>query len=179
MSSYNIPLVAVDLRRAETIHQLCDTFNYLEKMTDDVFTRIEKRISDNRSRLATLNNRVSVAQAKIDRVKGSNKATKVFASCKFPSVESPNSDDNVFKALFSQDEKSTAMKEARRHHYNVQEKFATMDEKMLKDKSVLYKARTPVHPVKNLNEQGEGLGRLPKSIESVSSLLLFNTSQNP
>ena len=174
MPLYNIPLVPTDLRRSENILQLCDALSYLEQITDDAFNRIETRINENRSRLATINNRINVAQAKIDKIKGSNKAIKVFSSCKFPSPE----EEVSFKTLFCQNDPGAASYNVK-HIYRVKEKFPIVDDKTIKEKSVLYRTRTPACPVNKLDEQSEGLGRLPPSIESISSLLLFNTTQNP
>ena len=78
-AAFEVPLVPPDLRREETIKQICDSLEYLEKVANDVFTRIGSKVADNHKRLRTINDRVNLAQAKIDKIKGSNKATKVSA----------------------------------------------------------------------------------------------------
>ena len=44
-----------------------------------------------------INDRVSTAAARVDKLKGSNKATKVFAGAKYPSDDSLH----PFRAVFS------------------------------------------------------------------------------
>ncbi|KAL4226300.1 Arp2/3 complex-mediated actin nucleation [Mactra antiquata] len=168
---FNIPSIPDDLRRDETIHQIVDALDYLEKVADDVFTRIHSRVSSNQCQLQKINDRVSLAQAKIDKIKGSKKATKVFASAKYPAQ------DNIdhYNTVFQPDAK---LRTPKRPHYHVQEKFRPVDELMLKDKLQYYHVKGG-RKKKEDGSKEEGLGGLPKSIPSVSSLLLFNTSENP
>jgi len=58
-----------------------------------------------------------------------------------------------------------------------QPKHKHMDDKALKDKLQYYNVHLNIKKKGGENQQ-EGLGGLPKSIQSVSSLLLFNTSEN-
>lgn len=43
---YNVPLIPTNLRREETIKHIADTLQYLENITDDVFTRIYTCVSN-------------------------------------------------------------------------------------------------------------------------------------
>lgn len=74
---YNVPLIISDLRRQEAVHQICDSLEYLEKVTKDIFDKISARVGENQVYVQSINHRVDVAQAKIDFLKGSHKATKV------------------------------------------------------------------------------------------------------
>lgn len=56
-----------------SVLQICDSLDYLEKVCNDVFTRVSTRVSENHSKLQAINERVNLAQAKIDKLKGSNK----------------------------------------------------------------------------------------------------------
>ena len=75
--TYTVPLVTSDLRREETIHQICDALQYLDNVSSDIFKRISDRVSENHSQLKAVNQRIDLAQAKINSLKGSHKATKV------------------------------------------------------------------------------------------------------
>lgn len=64
-----------------------DAFYALETLSatiDDIFSRIEKRISDERIRVDQIKSRVANCKNKVDQVRGSKKATTVFSTAKFP-----------------------------------------------------------------------------------------------
>ena len=170
---YSIPVISNDLRREDAILQMCSALEQLDSIANDVFSRIGKRIAENSKRLSDINSRVAVAEAKIEAVKGSKKATKVFSVPKYPSVAEEEKYSTVFPTSSdSQPKKSQQVK--------VLSKFQPLDEKALKEKlqffNVQAKKSRAFDPA---NADQEGLGRLPSHIQSVSSLLLFNTTENP
>ena len=170
---YHVPVVPPDLRRDETIHQICNALDYLDKVADDVFKRISSRVADNHSRLRSINDRVHLAQAKIDQIKGSSKATKVFSSAKYPAVKEEDSYQSVFNACAGN---VSPLKISSK----IQSKHLPVDDKVLKEKLQFYNVQLGTKKGQaNQESQGEGLGRLPENIPSISSLLLFNTSENP
>ena len=168
---FNVPGVPDDLRQEETVHQLVDSLEYLDKVANEIFTRIHNKVSTNGDQLRKLNDRISLAQAKIDKIKGSNKATKVFASAKYPSQDAAEFYMSVF-------EKEEGLREPKRPNYHTQAKHRLMDDAVLKGKLQYYHVKGGQRKSNDANK-GEGLGGLPKKIPSVSSLLLFNTSENP
>lgn len=95
--TYQAPIVPPDLRREETIKQICDSLDYLEKISIDIFNRISNKVTDNHNRLRAINDRVNLAQAKIEKIKGSNKATKVFSSAKYPAEETQQVYSSIYK----------------------------------------------------------------------------------
>ena len=169
---YSVPTIPPDLRREETILQIADSLDYLEKVANDVFTRISNRVAENRTKLQQVNDRVSLAQARVDKLKGSNKATKVFASSKYPA----ESEEQNYSTLFST---TDGIKAPRRKHYKVQSKHPATDERVLREKLQFFNVHLNTKSKKDVDDKGEGLGGLPRSVPSVSSLLLFNTSENP
>ena len=170
---YHVPVIPPDLRRDETILQICNALDYLDKVADDVFTRISSRVADNHSKLKSINDRVNLAQAKIDQIKGTSKATRVFSSAKYPAVKEEDSYQSVFN---NPGEKKVQLQATSK----VQSKHLQVDDKVLKEKLQFYNVQLSTKKSQtNQESQGEGLGRLPENISSVSSLLLFNTSENP
>ena len=205
--SYSIPMVTSDLRREESIHQICDSLLYLDKISTDIFTRISDRVNENQAQLRSINQRIDLAQAKINSLKGSHKATKVgadsstrqvdkvivklcerslslsyyffqvFSSAKYPST---NKDGHKQTRVFSNSNQLNTMP---RTTHSIQGQHLTkVDDQLLKEKLQFFNVNLKAKRDKHLDlvgHQGEGLGRLPAQIDSVSSLLLFNTSENP
>ena len=171
VQTYNVPLILPSLRREESVNQIVDALEYLEKVSNDIFTRISERVAENRKRLAAINHRADLAQARIDKIKGIKKATRVFSSAKYPAPEKLSS----YETLYSQENE---LAEIQRHSYNLNSKFTPVDEKALKDKLQFYNVHLNVRK-KQDETKGEGLGSLPNNLQSVSSLLLFNTTENP
>lgn len=168
---YFVPTIPPDLRREETIHQISDALEYLDKVANDVFARIGKKVAENKASLAKINDRVNLAAARVDKLKGSNKATKVFSSAKYPSVDTLE----LFRTDFTH---TNGLREITHPHYKVQEKHAQVDERVLRDKLQFYNVHLNTRQRKD-HHQAEGLGGLPSDVPSVSSLLLFNTTENP
>eukprot|EP00118_Oscarella_pearsei_P025374 m.308082 g.308082 ORF g.308082 m.308082 type:complete len:499 (+) comp43352_c0_seq1:665-2161(+) len=184
--SYNVPVILPDLRREESLCQIADTLEYLEHVANDVFNKISARVAEHRDRLASVNNRVNVAQARIQKVKGSTKATQVFSCAKYPApdrMEPP-------KAIYSH--KDVELADIRRCTRRYSSRPLTVDARVMRDKQNFHsfpvdvdrlceerRAEEAARASPLEDDEGEGLGRLPKVIPSVSSLLLFNTSENP
>lgn len=84
MAVYDIPLVSSNLRPQEMIIQMADTLEFLDRVSSDIFSKVALQIQDSRTRIINIHRRVEVAQAKIDGLKGSRKATKIFSSSRFP-----------------------------------------------------------------------------------------------
>lgn len=78
LQTYQIPLIATDLRQEELIHQIADSLQYLHHVMDDVFAKVQTRVAENKARLAKVNERTQLAQAKVDHLRGRRKATQVY-----------------------------------------------------------------------------------------------------
>jgi WAS family protein 1 len=169
---FNVPTIPPDLRREETIHQIADALEYLDKVANEILARVGKRVVENRAHLQRINDRVSLAAARVDKLKGSNKATKVFAGAKYPAEDKLD----PFKTTFTN---TDGLREIKHSHYKVQEKHAYVDDRVFKEKLQFYNVHLGTKARNNQNSQEEGLGGLPSNIPSVSSLLLFNTTENP
>ena len=169
---YSIPIIQPDLRREETIQQIADTLDYLEKISTDIFDRISSRVNENHERLEAINKRLDNAQAKCDQIKNSKKAIKVFSSAKYPA---PDTQD-VYKSVFDEDHN---LAKIRRPGRKLSSRHQSLDSRALKEKLQFYNVQLNVRKDKDGESSWEGLGALPRNVDSINSLLLFNTSENP
>ncbi|XP_022432998.1 WASH complex subunit 1 isoform X1 [Delphinapterus leucas] len=168
--TYAVPLIQPDLRREEAIQQVADALQHLQKVSGDIFSRISQRVELSRSQLQAIGERVSLAQAKIEKIKGSKKAIKVFSSAKYPAPERLQEYSSIFTG--AQDPGLQ-----RRARHRVQSKHRPLDEQALQEKLKYFPVCVSTKPEPE-DEAEEGLGGLPSNISSVSSLLLFNTTEN-
>ena len=180
--TYSVPVILPDLRKEESIQQLVNALEYLDAVANDIFNRISSRVAENRDQLTGLNNRINVAQAKIDKLRtSSTKATRVFATPKYPAPKSISHYQSVFHDVHP------GMHRVQKAKANFTSRVPEVTQEALTAK------RKPPYILKlekkkkfregvvvdDLEQIGEGLGSVPRHIESVSSLLLFNTSENP
>ena len=99
---------------------------------------------------------------------------QVFSSAKYPCSEykkqpclfSSNSDDKL--------------KTLTHNTQQIDEIHPTFDDNLFKEKLQFYNVNVRQDRLnQEVEDMGEGLGRLPQHVDSVSTLLLFNTSENP
>ena len=178
---YNVPVILPDMRKEESIRQVVDALEYLDAVANDIFNRISFRVAENRDQLTAINNRINVAQAKIDKIRNSSsKATRVFSPPKYPA---PNKLEDYYTVFRDVD---PMLQKVRKNKAPVHSRFqeVTHDTLRLKTKhfniKLASKKKTREGVIMDDPEQlGEGLGSLPRHLPSVSSLLLFDTSENP
>ncbi|XP_015264202.1 PREDICTED: WAS protein family homolog 1-like [Gekko japonicus] len=168
--TYSVPLIQPDLRREEAIHQIADALQYLQTISADIFNRISQQVEASRTQLRAINERVTLAQAKIDKIKGSKKAIKVFSSAKYPAPDRLQE----YASIFAGAEDPDGQKRPRR---KIQSKHRALDEKALQEKLKYFPVCVSAR-VHQEDDAEEGLGSLPRNISSLSSLLLFNTTEN-
>ncbi|KAJ8381455.1 hypothetical protein SKAU_G00022330 [Synaphobranchus kaupii] len=167
---YSVPLIQPDLRREEAVHQIADALQCLEKISIDIFSRVSQSVEKNRAHLQAVNDRIRLAQARVHKIKGSKKATKVFSSAKYPAPERLQD----YASIFAGASDPAAQKRPR---YKVQSKHRPLDDKALQEKLMYFPVC--VNTIKRTEDEAEeGLGGLPRNVSSVSSLLLFNTTEN-
>ncbi|XP_028287265.1 WASH complex subunit 1 isoform X3 [Parambassis ranga] len=167
---YSVPLIQPDLRREEAVHQIADALMYLEMISTDIFRRVSESVEKNRHQLQSVTDRIRLAQARVDKIKGSKKATKVFSSAKYPAPDRLQDYSSIFRGAVDPSSHT-------RPRYRIQNKLRPFDEKALQEK-LMYFPVCVSNKKKSEDETEEGLGSLPRNISSVSSLLLFNTTEN-
>ena len=86
-----VHLVSPDLSHQETILQIINALDHLDKVTDEVFSRIEGKIQESQNQLNSLNQRIDVAESKVKSLSGSKKAICIYSSAKYPEeLEDPD-----------------------------------------------------------------------------------------
>lgn len=172
--TYDVPLIFPGLRKEESIFQMVNALEYLEQVSNDVFSKIEKRVVENRDRISAVDKRVNVAQARIDKIRGSRKAIRVFSSAKYPAPDRLQ----LYTSLHKFDGMNDKPLPGIDNNYHVVSKFPKADHESIKEKLQFYNVQLNTKQNKG-DKSDQGLGGLPKDIPSVSSLLLFNTTENP
>ena len=178
---YNVPVVLPALRKEESYRQLVDALEYLDAVATDIFNRISCRVAESRDQLTTINNRVNVAQAKIDKLRNSSsKATRVFSPPKYPAPDLLAETTTVYQDV------NPLLHRVRKTRVEIGSRLeeVTREVMVAKKHPFLLNHKQKKKPLdlqfsSDDPEQGEGLGSLPRHLPSVSSLLLFNTSENP
>eukprot|EP00048_Salpingoeca_helianthica_P023862 m.27787 g.27787 ORF g.27787 m.27787 type:complete len:487 (-) comp9040_c0_seq1:105-1565(-) len=173
---FSVPVVPSDLRHQESILQLIDALEQLEAVATSVFTRIENRVGQNRGRLNSLTTRVNTAHGAVQKLVGTRNATTVFSSWKYPASDYVAKRTPLYYGAVAP---PSAL-----HANVVEEKLARPDDTQLTEKGQFFNIELRARRRRDLEitedeENCEGLGGLPKQLPSVSSLLLFNTNDNP
>ncbi|KAG7279218.1 hypothetical protein CRUP_013610 [Coryphaenoides rupestris] len=101
---YSVPLIQPDLRREEAIHQIS--------------------VGQNRRQLQSVTERIQLARARVDKIKGSKKATKVFSSAKYPAPDRLQDYTSIFSGATDPSSQS-------RPRYRIQNKLRALDDKAL------------------------------------------------
>ena len=68
-ANFHLPVVFENLRDPESLHQLLDSLEALDRVAEEVFGRITKRVQQQRSDLQGIQTRLSAAEVRIDAVR--------------------------------------------------------------------------------------------------------------
>ena len=82
LSSYEVPIIPNDLRREETMVHIIGALNQLTKISTDIFAKIGSKCDEFQGKIAGINQRVDTANAKLEVLKATKKATVVFSSAR-------------------------------------------------------------------------------------------------
>ncbi|MED6287228.1 WASH complex subunit 1, partial [Characodon lateralis] len=119
---YSVPLIQPELRREEAVLQIADALLYLEVISTDIFRRVSESVEKNRRQLQSVSDRIRLAQARVDKIKGSKKATKVFSSAKYPAPDRLQDYSSIFTG-------ATDPSSLTRPRHKMQNKLRPFDEK--------------------------------------------------
>lgn len=177
-----VPLVFNDLKQNLTLEDTLHALTQLQEAFDHTMYRLESRVADEKARLTNINARTAVCLGKVNSVRGSNKATTVFSTAKFPGPKkcnpSPSTfvDPEEFPSPFPEPDDDT--------HYSIpQPELSSVGNRA--------QSQELFDMYQSLNQHGtdmiraefimedKGLGNLPAGLPSVGSCLLFNSHTNP
>ena len=82
LKSYEVPIIPNDLRREETMVHVIGALNQLSKISTDIFSKIGSKCDEFQGKIAGINQRVDIANAKLEVLKATKKATVVFSSAR-------------------------------------------------------------------------------------------------
>ncbi|ERL96144.1 WASH complex subunit 1-like [Dendroctonus ponderosae] len=164
MSHYKIQTIPHNLSKEETIVQMVEILDHLDAITQDVFSRVGKRLEENNAKLSSIFKRIDAASAKVANLKGDKKAKTVFSSSKYPAADINRDYVSIFK--------EPVTVERVRHEVPHGKRVSTFEPV---SKLQFYHVKVPEM---NNNQVPEGLGDVPNDISCVNDLLLFNTGKN-
>eukprot|EP00760_Papus_ankaliazontas_P038801 PhM_4_TR9321/c0_g1_i1/m.20845/K18461/WASH1; WAS protein family homolog 1 len=181
MASYQVPLVLTN----SGIHgmpQLLENLESLRHVCDSVFDRITARVEEERARCEAVRGRVDELSQRVQSITVP-KGTVVYSSFTYPGEKAP-----APRSVVVDKEKLSRVCRRRPHAAKVISK----DPVLITVERAQANARVrPADPTDTfefdfiVNRKGakappptRGLGRVPDTIESVSSLQLFNTHEN-
>lgn len=179
---FEVPLVFNDLKRPLAIQDTLQALERLQTAFDHTVQRLETRIKEERDHLAHINARTAVCYGKVNSVRGSNKATTVFSTAKYPGpkkctgVASTFVDPSEISPPFPEPDDDT--------HYSPSQPEVSVvgNQNHLQELFEHYKSLN-VHGTEMIRAEfimeDKGLGSMPQSVPSVGSCLLYNSRINP
>ncbi|RLN86966.1 hypothetical protein BBJ28_00013463 [Nothophytophthora sp. Chile5] len=182
---YAVDRVYGDLQPQFVAKDVLKALSQLDAVVGDVFNRLAHQVTQEKQRLAAVDGRIRVCQAKVNALterRASSKPTTVFSTSKYPAPRKlplakslfhdkpyadapplvPDADDDTH---FLPAEPLPPAQRGQ-HMTEVVELFEKVN--------VFQKTQQP-----EADMEKEGLGRLPEYIPSVGSVLLFNSGENP
>ncbi|KAG5668052.1 hypothetical protein PVAND_016008 [Polypedilum vanderplanki] len=157
-----IPLISSDLRYDEVTIRAIKTFDYLDHIVDDIFNRIDARIDQNMTRIAGINNRLEKASEKIERLKKSKKAIRMFSPARYP-IENPPKIKPTFDSTFNPGEID--------FNYKLDLPFEPTDYKQYSEKLQFFHLKSPRRSVPEKSS-------LIFTTNSINSLITFVNNEN-
>uniref|UniRef100_H3DPG6 WAS protein family homolog 1 n=1 Tax=Tetraodon nigroviridis TaxID=99883 RepID=H3DPG6_TETNG len=161
---YSVPLIQQDLRREEAVHQIADALLYLETISTDIFKRQVQKLRRNRRQLQHISDRIRLAQARVDKIKGSKKATKVFSSAKYPAPDRLQDYSSIFT-------EATDPSSQTRPRHRIRNKHRPFDEKALQPEHTKYFPVCEITTPTEQEDSEEGVGKKKSFISSISGLV--------
>lgn len=181
---YSVPVVLQDLPPAEAFSQTFDSLHHLDNVIGDVFKLLTDRIAVERSRLSKINERVLVASGKVVEIsQNQSKVTLIRSSAKYPAPKLLPDFPKLCPAtgfFVAAEQGGLTLPEQSIKAYPKAQRDVTPaavdTSEMFYDLSTTRAAE--IDHEKD-DEMKEGLGRLPDQLASITSILLFNSDENP
>jgi len=166
---YAVPIVYQNLSPAETKMQILDSLEYFAWTITDAFDKLDAKIQEKSQGLRHISSRIQAVKTKNDRVRSNpNKATSVYSLNKLPIK------------LWKDNHAALILQEAKpieRKPYNLSRESRLTSCENVNTVEVYDAVVSQNRP--DLGHEREGLGKLPRWIDTLTSCLLFNTDENP
>ncbi|CAM6029183.1 unnamed protein product [Sphagnum balticum] len=161
--------------KADTYRKICQTLLELHDAADSIFNVITTRVGLEHQRLHELSTRIQATQAKVEALSGTKRATKLYASAKYPKIP-PDAID--FTPLFGGNgdghrrELPAATLCLNLGHGKLDEEEGTLELfRFFSETNHEYWPRE--------HRPSEGIGSVPSGTKSVADVMLFNTTELP
>lgn len=181
---YGVHLVSNDVSALETMKDIIHALDSLSTTIDNVFSRIENKITTEKNSLNNINQRISACKTKVQAVKGSKKPTIVFSTAKFP-----GSNEYPLYPTVARDDKMTDIPTSYKAAGSIQYFPADPKKSSIGNNDLtvelqalvcqLHLKGTDIVSERVQLMEEKGLGPFPLTIQSIGSLLLFNSNINP
>lgn len=174
---YHVPLVSHDLTPSETVLQIADALDALDRITADVFDRVEARVAANSARVGSVTARISAASSKVDALRQSRRtATAVFSSSRYPAKPYEE-----YESIFSGEPFFQLRTPLRRKH--LPEERVRIDANDVREKLRFYHVPQTTKGSRSGWEEDDDHRTKqpvpPEALSSATSLLVYNTADNP
>lgn len=140
-------------------------------------------MSAERNRLQLVNSRVATCLSKIQMVKGTNRATTVFSTAKYPAPKELPQQSTMFSILGEEIDSPYPDIIDDVHYLPAEPKKSSIGNADLTSEILLVFSRLNKHGTDLVRVEmimdDKGLGPLPPMIPSVGALMLFNSNTNP
>ena len=183
-SLFSFPLISDDLRCEESILQASQNLKYLNTIFENTIQSLTSAIDKNAKKMVEINDRLSLIDYKLTKIKGSNKAIQIYSGSKYP-IDA-NIERNTASARFILKDKvntivnantSTQIEQLKELKSHANSNYTSFDEFALKNRQQFYKVENIFNHTQKLATRDLG-NLLADRVNSVSSLLLFNTAQH-
>jgi len=169
---YEVPLIPNDMRQEEAILHMVGAINQLSKVSADIFKRVGAKIEESEKKLQAINQRIDVANAKIETLKESNKATVIYSSARYPGPDTHQD----YKFLFDNTLQNSPLGKCKPVKQNItKKKFDDFKQNDLQKKLHFFH----VKPRPKDASIPDGLGTIPGDLTSCTSLTVYNTAESP
>ncbi|XP_050295766.1 WASH complex subunit 1 [Anthonomus grandis grandis] len=162
--AYKIQIIPHNLSKEETVVQMVEILDHLNDITQDILSKVSKRLDENAHKLSGITERIQTAATKVEKLKGDKKAKTVFSSSKYPAMDVCRDYVSIFNEPTKVERKMYKVKHS---------KYVSTYEPL--SKLQFYHVRVTDSKPKTTPH---GLGDIPSDTKCINDLLLFNTGKN-
>ncbi|KAJ0410665.1 hypothetical protein ATCC90586_003734 [Pythium insidiosum] len=182
---YAVERVYDDLRSPFVAKDIIKQLSQLDIVVGDIFNRLAHKVTLEKDRVAAIDHRIRVCQAKVNAIterRTSNKPTTVFSTSKYPAPKVLPVPKTLFADKTYADTPVHVPDSEDDAHFLPAEAMPPAQRTQVMTETIeLFEKVNPYREITSgeVDMSKEGLGRLPENIPSIGSVLLFNSGENP